>query len=340
MKLSTPVKCFFWGLLLFILCCGQRIDSNELEQGSSIASSATISDLERPSQDNEKATVAVIYRTKDLGRSWEAYAEGLPSEATVSGFIQVADDLLAITDFHGVYRNAAGQEKWQPTGRGLPQEIDLNCILQQNGRLIVGTLHQGIFVSDDKGHSWTKVPGLLNEIPIRAFYLVNDRILAGTDRGIYHSMDAGNSWQPTFSQLQILGFSGSGAKVYAATQDGALMSQDGGQNWQRIYEGDALHDIYYDGLNVYAMTLGRGLLRSNDDGQSWENVQNQMGTPNLYTFEMQRVNGQLFAAQWYGVFRSSNRGNYWELISSLPDSTAFASFFLSEQVLYAGAAMR
>ncbi|MEM7571331.1 MAG: hypothetical protein AAF433_00470 [Bacteroidota bacterium] len=339
-KRLTPVKNLLSGLLLLLLSCGPA-DSriSETEQQLSTANPNTFPELAELSEEQE-AAVAVVYRSVDQGNNWQAFTTGLPAVATVSGFAQLGDELFVTTDFHGVFRTSTDEDQWIASSQGLPDEIDLNCILAVDNRLIIGSFHQGVFVSDDAGHSWFAVPGRLDPEQIRAFHRVGDRVIAGTDNGIFQSGDRADSWQHRYGQMQILGFSENAGKIYAATQDGALLSVNAGEDWEYIYEGDALHDIYHDGKAVYAMTIGRGLLRSEDDGKSWENVQHQMGTFNLYTFEMQALNNQLFAAQWYGIFRSANAGQQWELLSSLPDSTAFASFFLSDNALFAAVAMR
>lgn len=283
---------------------------------------------------------AVIYRTLDQGKSWTAFAEGLPSSATVSGFTTFKDQIWASTDFHGLFVSNKGENNWEARNTGLPTNIDVNTIITSKQNLVIGTLKKGIFYSTDGGQNWLASKTDLSTIPIRAFIINKDKIIAGTDAGFYTSDDDGQSWKHLFGNQQILGITELNNKLYAAVFNGAMMSKNDGQTWEYIYRGDALHDISHDGTYIYAMTLGQALQRTKDDGQSWEIANDGMGTYNLYTFELKNLAAQQFAAQWIGIYKSNNHGDSWNLVDGpWPDSTAFGTLELTPYGLLAGAAM-
>lgn len=121
------------------------------------------------------------------------------------------------------------------------------------------------------------------------------------------------------------------------------MSNDNGKNWVYIYKPNTLHDISNDGNFVYAMTLGRVLLKTSNDGVTWENANNVLGTSNLYTFEVKNIGKDLFAAQWYGIYYLGNGGSYWSKINTglngLPDSTAFTTLEITRFGILAGSGL-
>lgn len=127
-------------------------------------------------------------------------------------------------------------------------------------------------------------------------------------------------------------------KVYAAAADGALLSRDLGEQWQYIYRPHTLHDIANDGVYVYAMTLGAGLLRSADDGESWENV--NAGLPAIdafYTFQVQHVDGAALAAHWDGLYRAPDRAASWtRLTDGLPPTASYLSLAVTPHGVLAG----
>ena len=76
---------------------------------------------------------------------------------------------------------------------------------------------------------------------------------------------------------QVNGFTTLGNELYAALSNGAVKSLDDGRTWVYVYDDQTLHDISSDDESVYAMTLGAGLLRSLDQGNSWEGLNGGLG---------------------------------------------------------------
>lgn len=284
---------------------------------------------------------AVIYRSQDQGQSWSAFANGLPANATVSGFTTFKDQVWVSTDFHRLFVSNNGEDNWKSSNTGLPTNIDINTITISNNNLVIGTFKNGIFYSTDGGQNWQASQIDLSQVPIRAFIQFEGKIIAGTDMGYYVSMDHGENWDHLFGNQQVLGFTELNDKLYAAVFNGAMMSENGGKTWVYIFRGDALHDISHDGTYVYAMTLGQALQRTKNDGQTWEVANDGMGTYNLYTFELKNIKEKQFAAQWIGIYESLNHGTSWDLVDGpWPDSTAFGTLALTPYGFLAGVAMR
>ena len=276
-----------------------------------------------------------------MGNTWFAFANGIPKEATLSGIKQDGIKLFVSTDYHGVYVSSDGVDNWVALPIDQFNGLDINCIEVDASRLILGTLKQGIIISNDGGLSWKKPKKGIYDIPIRAFIRCNDKIYAGTDSGIFESMDFGQTWSHVFGQMQILGFTSLNDRIYAATQSGALMQDVQRSKWNYIYEGDALHDIGNDGSNIYAMTIGQQLLKTQNEGILWENAQNGISRPpNYYTNEVQHIGSHIFSAQWIGIYHSTDKGSSWNKLKGLPDSTAFSTLKVTDFGIIAGISIR
>jgi len=283
---------------------------------------------------------AVIYNSTDGGKSWAAFDNGIPYEATVSSFFVTNDKILASTDVHGIYSIAIGQNLWKRLDENLPEKADVNALTASGGAWIIGTFAHGILVSKDGGKNWINSLTSFN-VPVRCLYAKDNVLLAGADDGIYTSRDHGNTWDHIWKGVQVNGFAYGNNTLYAALMNGAIKSTDDGVHWAYIYKPHTLHDIAADDEKVYAMTLGSGLQKSSNAGLIWETINDGMGTFNLYTFEVKKFGNTLFAAQWYGIYTSDNWGGRWTLIKNgLPDSTAFTTLEATELGLVAGIGLR
>lgn len=288
-----------------------------------------------------QTTLAVIYNSLDGGNTWIPFDNGIPKDATVSSFLVVDNKVLATTDYHGIYSIIDGEREWKRIDEDLPQKIDINVISTSGNSLVIGTLSHGIMISKNNGKHWNYPAVQIKGTPIRTLHAKENTLFAGTDNGIYRSLDSGNTWQHVWKGVQVNGFAERKNKIYAALMNGAIMKKADDSSWEYIYKPHALHDISTDGERIYAMTLGGGLKKSSNDGLAWENINNGLGTLNLYTFELKKFGNAIFAAQWYGIYKSDNGGKSWHIIKNgLPDSTAFTTLEVTRKGLIAGIGLR
>lgn len=290
------------------------------------------------------STIEVLYSSSNNGKTWSPFSNGIPGDATVSGFLAKANKIFLVTVAHGAFVWESGFAKWKPTNNGLPDSVNLNAIAAAENILVTGTLKQGIFVSSDEGNTWKPSDTDLQNISVRAFLFIHDTLLAGTDKGIYISTDKGSTWEHAFGSMQVNGFTTLNEKIYAAAANGAVMTNNTGKTWNYIYKRHTLHDISNDGQFIYAMTLGEGLLKTNNDGLNWQNANTGFGPVNFYTFEIKNRDRDLFAAQWHGIYHSANQGRYWSKINTgtngLPDSTAFTTLEVTDFGILAGTGLK
>lgn len=74
-----------------------------------------------------------------------------------------------------------------------------------------------------------------------------------------------------------------------------------------------IQDVHVRGDDVFAFGVGTGMMRSSDQGQTWEDAMT-----GITSFLVQKIasNDQyMFAATFNGVFRSSDNGDNWEQLS-------------------------
>ena len=110
-------------------------------------------------------------------------------------------------------------------------------------------------------------------------------LFAGTEgAGIFRSTDGGNSWTPVNTGLHYEpgeGFTGvpalvqKGDTLYAGTRDTLYASTDGGNRWHHVpnfQKTESISGLVVIGDRIYVGTLNTGVWYSDDDGDSWLQV--------------------------------------------------------------------
>jgi photosystem II stability/assembly factor-like uncharacterized protein len=189
----------------------------------------------------------------------------------------------------------------------------------------------GLIKSTDGGKTWQQVAKVL-EPPVD-FHAMgisksDPNLIIGFDsagRGLFKTIDAGQSWQklefPEY--ISALAISSSDPNVVlAGTGNGIYQSNDGANTWTQIesLKGALIFALIFDENGVlYASTDKSGLSRSFDLGQNWDKV----NSPNL-TITSVAVDAQdkiLYVAGYspdgfQEVYKSSDDGNSWDLIGT------------------------
>lgn len=156
--------------------------------------------------------------------------------------------------------------------------------LYASGHPITGG-NTGLIKSTDGGATWQIVSKVIE--PPADFHAMtiskqNPDIIIGFDsaaRGLFKSTDAGNTWEsldyPEY--ISALAFSPIDSKtIFAGTGNGIFKSVDGGKIWSPLghYKGLTVYALSFDDEGaLFASVETFGLVRSDDYGNSWDNMQ-------------------------------------------------------------------
>jgi ligand-binding sensor domain-containing protein len=187
----------------------------------------------------------------------------------------------------------AQENSWYQTNGPYGGDVG-SLVFDSTGNLFAGTT-EGIYRSTDKGNHWvqfgfkdTNVTGLIinKKGQIFACYgLVSATVPVYPCHGIYRSNDGGISWQ-----LKISGFySQTPAISFAMTKDGIL----------------------------YAGTIGSGVFRSTNDGDTWTHLSFGDTTGEVACLAFASDSLFILGTEYSGLHRSTNAGTIWQKISSL-----------------------
>lgn len=179
---------------------------------------------------------------------------------------------------------------------------------------------------------WLSVAGTLPEIDVQsvvASAVDSDVIYAGTDRRIYRTLNAGQSWR------QIMGLKGTEDRitflvndpvqadtVYVGTTKGLRRSLDRGEHWQVFYAGlggapAAVYCLTQNAFEPDQLWLGtsKGIVCVDRSGKNKAVLEN---APRLKTTAIvfsKEIKGLVMINTDQGIYRSADLGNHWERVA-------------------------
>jgi photosystem II stability/assembly factor-like uncharacterized protein len=286
---------------------------------------------------------AGVWRSHDLGETWELSSEGLKYEngdlklSKISGLNARHGRLLAGAESAGVFESRDGGRTWDlvSTLDGLPGREDWNDPSKQ-----------------PPGH--LGMPGLLThpDDPDRFWVVVQGY-------GIFETTDGGSEWTPRNHGLRAdwpvedpevgycvhkLVMAPDRERLYQQNHCGVHRSDDAGHNWTEITEGlpsdfgfaAVAHPHDRDGFYVIPLDAGHGrtmpdghaaVWRTRDAGSSWQKLDRGLPHAGAYLGVLREGMatdglddpGIYFGTSTGQVFASADEGEQWtEIASYLP----------------------
>ena len=287
---------------------------------------------------------AGVWRSNDLGESWElsseglAYADGGQKLSKISGLAAADGRLLAGAEAAGVFESRDGGATWsllstlegQPGRPGWndpanqpPGHLGLPAILphpDEPTRLYAVVQGIGIFETTDDGASWTpRNSGLRADWPREepeVGFCVHKLVMSPVDHD----------------------------RLYQQNHCGMHRSDDGGRSWQEITEGlpsdfgfaAAAHPHDRDSFYVIPLDPGHGrcmpegraaVWRTSDAGSTWQRLDRGLPQSDAHlgvlreglAIDTNDVPGLYFGTSTGQVFASADEGDSWsEIASYLP----------------------
>ena len=277
------------------------------------------------------AEIGGLYRSFDAGQNWEKvdYEFGLNNVLTVA--VNAGDPHIVFVGTEAaVYRSTDDCETWlevlkvfhYSNPNGFVSSIDISPV---NGdAVIVGTWHDGVYISTDGGLTWIKSMDegcqvrsvLVDPYDSSIFY-------AGTLCHFFRSTDSGANWRSLLS-VRSIGSAISDDAVFLLDEGGKgiLKSTDSGATWEEANAGisnGVVHSIVADPSDaariISAISLGYSMkiLGSEDSSEEWEileeNIHSNIGS-RLFA---DSIDSLLYAVGgWYDFSISEDGGRSWQ----------------------------
>ena len=147
---------------------------------------------------------------------------------------------------------------------------------------------EGLFSSDNQGQKWTLVfvDEKLQSNEISFVSALGKNVFLGTKRGLYLSVDNGDKWTLFNNGLPrnstVLCINSIGDKIICSTSESMYISDNTTPKWEKR-KGDPekkgelpnnifIKDMAVKGNDIYIATFGRGVYRSSDYGDTWQEM--------------------------------------------------------------------
>jgi len=245
---------------------------------------------------------------------------------------------------------------------GISPSSNISCLAVSGTTLFAGAsfgiAQSGVFISTDKGNTWTAIDnGLTNTSYVNALLVVGTKIYAAADDGVYVSNNNGASWTavnngiPSYYNIESLAVSGNNIFVGTTYSNGVAgtvyLSTNNGASWTKVSSGLSssiladLRSLAVMGSNIFA-TDGSFIYRSTNNGTSWTNINSGISS---YINCLAVVGNNIFAGTLgSGVFVSTNNGASWTAANTgfvnrytgLPEVENVTALYTNGSNLYAG----
>lgn len=286
---------------------------------------------DRPSTFYLGASGGGVWKTEDYGHNWRNVSDGYFATGSI-GAIRVADTdpslVWVATGSDGIRSNViTGRGVYKSTNGGRTWEFKGLETTGQSGAVLISPSNPDIVYVAAIGNAFAPNP----------------------DRGVYRTMDGGDSWEQVLFVSDSTGavdleFAPDNPReIYAtmwrgerkpwtiisgAYEGGVYKSTDGGDTWTQLTNGlpgglrgkADLAVSAADPNRVYVLMEAPppegGIYRSDDRGTTWQQVSNQsnlLDRPFYYTnLDADPTNADILWVNSTGFFRSADGGRTWE----------------------------
>ena len=194
-----------------------------------------------------------------------------------------------------------------------------------------------MFAAINASGQWVKMAsGFSTNKYVWSMAAKGDTIFAGTNDGVYISVNNGANWSLTNLNQAGDFLLIDGNNVIAGTSFGVYRTTNNGQNWSLLgISNRSVWAIAKKDNNIFAGTTGYGVYRSTDNGVNWEISLQKTTQISSLTIK----DNYIFAGDWMSptIYVSSNNGSTWDSTSlGGPFTRVVLSLAVKGSIVFAG----
>lgn len=279
------------------------------------------------------ATSGGVYRSVDNGLTWGVLNLGVVTNsfscmATMDSIIYIGTNgSLAVAD-DGIFKSSDLGVTWSKCRIG---KIDQ---MQPFGNKLFINATGGIFSSNDQGISWSGMG-----TPIVDHMAATSNLLFGCEYGVgvYSRQVSDTTWTPLLTNgitdLDFKSIAAQDSVLCLATTGDFFISLNQGNTWNHPTNSGIINapitSLLIDSNLIFGASAV-GLIRSSDNGASWDTVLNS----DISTIK--KENGYLFAGTPDGLLKSIDRGVTWSTLYSVYSPSAIKCLANMDSIIIAG----
>ncbi|HEY4677364.1 MAG TPA: YCF48-related protein [Candidatus Angelobacter sp.] len=246
-----------------------------------------------------------------------------------------------------MYAALAAEQPWQPVGPDGGNVRSLAIDPKNPDRIFLGTSAGNLYLSTDKGASWSRFARPGNSTEMVLDHIVIDPTdsrnifaagwnaqLPNSDGDLYRSHDAGKTWEIVADlhgkSLRALSMAASDPKILVVgALDGIYRSRNGGRDFERISPANHaeiknIESIAIDPVNSDVIYAGTWHLpwKTEDGGKTWHNIKKGViDDSDVFSIVIDRAQpANIFISACSGIYRSDSAGELFRKIQGIPYS--------------------
>ncbi|MFW5804674.1 MAG: T9SS type A sorting domain-containing protein [bacterium] len=273
-----------------------------------------------------------IYFSNNEGESWEAANIGYPTADVYD--LNLHENILYAATSKGIYKSNLSDNNWSFVN----DTIIFKHLVILGEKMFAGRKGKGIYLSTNNGKTWEEKNLGISNKTITSLAIDGNNIYAGTETTLYLSKNFGESWIAIFNSPWGRFFSTEvvNEKIYAGINGGLYCSFDQGMTWEIANSSlptSPVYAILSVGEEIYIGFDADGVYYSPDNGNTWSEL-NETLFDNPYeeksVLTLATKENKIYAGtKSKGIFSYSKTTKKWQDLNSGLFSLAINRYMLS-----------
>lgn len=283
---------------------------------------------------------AGAYKSMDNGDNWSLLPALPGANGALDLNVNASGEVFAAAFDGGVLRSGDGGSTWEDITFDLIDPGVRKIFLSSVQDLYVGTLSAGVQMLS--ANTWTAKNEGIGAIQIDRFVSIDGVLYACTSAGVFISEDGGRSWRQSLRgmddpEIAALAQAPNG-DLYAGGE--MLYISEDGVNWTKISQSfpdseiTATDILVEPGGRVIVATEDYGIRYTDNRGQSFSSANAGLEDITM-NFIRRNAAGDLFTADGFNLYRSSDVSGAWQIINNGLSDTDITEFAVADGALFA-----